>query len=65
MIVSLDSLRLWGTSIEGAAKSTGEISVYMLVPVSSTSRDLTLNYLPITSEEVQSSRVTMVQPLHL
>jgi hypothetical protein len=36
-----------GYKHEGVAKSTGEISVYILVPVSSTSRDPDINYLPI------------------
>ena len=36
-----------GYKNEGAAKSTGEISVYILVPVSTTSRGPDTDYLPI------------------
>ena len=41
-----------GYKHEGASKSTGEISVYMLVPVSATSRDPDVNYLPILKRGV-------------
>ena len=36
-----------GYKNQGTAKSTGQIAVYMLVPVSSTSRSPDINYLPI------------------
>ena len=36
-----------GYKNQGAAKSTGQVAIYMLVPVSTTSRSPDVNYLPI------------------